>query len=276
MSEVSPPVRPALVVSDVDGTLVASDKSLRPATREAVARLREAGIGFTIVSSRPPIGLRGLAEALRIDLPMGAFNGATMIGPDLAVLSETRLPAEVAREAAERLVGEGLDIWVFAEGVWALRDPRAAYTDLERRTLGAEPVVRADLSELVAKASKIVGVGADPYHLAACETRLAAALAGRADVHRSQAYYLDVTPAGIGKGAFVDAIGRRLGLPREAIAVIGDAGNDRPMFARAGLSIAMGNAEDAVKREADRVTADTDSDGFAKAMAAFVLGPPGS
>ena len=43
----------ALVVSDVDGTLVTSDKRLAPATVAAVARLREAGIGFTIASARP-------------------------------------------------------------------------------------------------------------------------------------------------------------------------------------------------------------------------------
>lgn len=45
----------ALVVTDVDGTLVTTDKSLTPATRAAVRRLGEAGIGFTVASSRPPV-----------------------------------------------------------------------------------------------------------------------------------------------------------------------------------------------------------------------------
>ena len=42
-----------LLVSDVDGTLVDKDKKLTPATIDAVARLRAAGIGFTIISARP-------------------------------------------------------------------------------------------------------------------------------------------------------------------------------------------------------------------------------
>ena len=44
------------VVSDVDGTIVDHDKRLRPATIEAVARVRAAGIGFTVISARPPSG----------------------------------------------------------------------------------------------------------------------------------------------------------------------------------------------------------------------------
>jgi len=74
-----------LVVSDVDGTLATSDKTFTAATVAAVGRLRAAGIGFTIASARPPIGLRNLVATLGLDLPMGAYNGATVVGPDLAV-----------------------------------------------------------------------------------------------------------------------------------------------------------------------------------------------
>ncbi|MBE7204790.1 MAG: HAD-IIB family hydrolase, partial [Parafilimonas terrae] len=94
----------ALVVSDVDGTLVTSGKRLAPATVAAVARLREAGIGFTIASARPPVGLREIVATLALDLPLGAYNGATIVGPDLAVIEETLIPEAAAREAADRLM----------------------------------------------------------------------------------------------------------------------------------------------------------------------------
>lgn len=261
----------ALVIADVDGTLVTTDKRLTPATRAAVRRLAEAGIGFTIASSRPPIGLKPLVEALDLRLPMGAFNGSTLLAPDLTVLSETLVPAEAARAAAARLEAAGLDVWVFADGLWNLRDPDAPYTDIERRTLNAEPTVVADLDSLLDRAAKIVGVGTDAAHLAACEIELAEALGARADVHRSQAYYLDVTPPGAGKGPFVDAMSRRLGIAPARIATLGDAMNDVPMFGRSGLGIAMGNAEAGVKAAAARITADNDHDGFARAIDDFVL-----
>src|SRR5262249_48159346 len=59
----TPPMsRIALVVSDVDGTLLTKDKILTERAIDAVRRLHEAGIGFTITSSRPTIGMRFLIE----------------------------------------------------------------------------------------------------------------------------------------------------------------------------------------------------------------------
>ncbi len=186
-------------------------------------------------------------------------------------IEERFIPEATAREAAARLAGEGVDIWVFARGGWYLRDPQAPYTDLERRTLQVEPRVVADLGSLLAEASKIVGVSRDHAHLAACEERLGGALGEGATVHRSQPYYLDVTPPGLDKGWFVGWLGRCLGIAPERIATFGDAGNDRPMFARSGLSIAMGNADAAVKAAARAVTADNDSDGFAEGVGRLIL-----
>ncbi|WP_232632018.1 Cof-type HAD-IIB family hydrolase [Methylobacterium sp. Leaf118] len=263
----------ALVVSDVDGTLVTTDKRLTPAAVEAVRRLGAAGIGFTVASSRPPVGLRPLVAALDLRLPLGAFNGSTVCGPDLVTLSETLIPEAAARAAAAELGAAGVDLWVFSDGAWFLRDPSAPYVDLEARTLQAEPIVVADLTAPLARAAKIVGVSRDHDRLAAVEASLAAALGPRAAVHRSQAYYLDVTPPGIDKGRFVADLGRRLGIARGRIATLGDAGNDVAMFRESGLAIAMGNADPAVRAAAGAVTDDNDSDGFARAIERFVLGP---
>jgi Cof subfamily protein (haloacid dehalogenase superfamily) len=261
----------ALVISDVDGTLVTTDKTVTPAAAAAIRRLDEAGIAFTVASSRPPIGLAGLVDRLGLRLPMGAFNGATVVGPDLATLSETLIPEATAREAADRLQAAGLDLWVFAQGRWWLRDGQAPYTDVERRTLQAEPAITADLGPLLGSASKLVGVSPDFAHLAACEARLAQALGPRAAVHRSQAYYLDVTPPGLDKGSFVTWMSRHLDIPEHRIATFGDAGNDVAMFARSGLAVAMGNADSAVQAKAGRVTASNDADGFAEGVARFIL-----
>lgn len=262
----------ALVVSDVDGTLVTDDKRLTPAAIEAVRRLDSAGIGFTLASSRPPAGLRHLAEALDLRLPLAAFNGSTVCTPDLRPISERRIPESVAREAAARLDAAGIDLWVFADGAWNLRDDQAPYTDLERRTLQTEPSVVPDLSPLLARASKIVGVSRDHAGLARLEEALAAELDGRAAVHRSQPYYLDVTPPGLDKGSFVADLGRQFGIPRQRIATLGDAANDIALFRESGLSIAMGNAAPAVRQAASAVTSGNNEDGFARAINRFVFG----
>ena len=58
----------------------------------------------------------------------------------------------------------------------------------------------------------------------------------------------------------------------EKIATIGDQPNDVLMFKRSGFSIAMGNAPDVVKTQADATTDSYDDEGFAKAMERFILG----
>lgn len=260
----------ALVISDVDGTLVTTDKRLRPATVAAVRRLAEAGIAFTVASARPPIGLKVLVESLKLCHPLGAYNGSTIVGPDLEPLSETLIPVETARAASRRLIAAGIDVWVFAHGLWHCRDPHAPYTDLERRTLGVEPRVVDDLDPLLQATAKIVGVSPDADGLARMEADLGSALQERATVRRSQSYYLDITPPGVSKGSFVTWIGRRLGIAPGRIAAIGDGGNDVAMFRASGVSIAMGNASAAVKAAASTVTASNDEDGFAEAVERIV------
>ena len=60
-ARVSNPIR--LVLSDVDGTLVTSEKELTPEAIAAVRQLNEAGILFAVTSGRPPKGLTNAHRA---------------------------------------------------------------------------------------------------------------------------------------------------------------------------------------------------------------------
>ncbi len=92
------------------------------------------------------------------------------------------------------------------------------------------------------------------------------ALGTQATAVRSQSYYLDVTPPGCDKGTFVQTIAKRLGISTGAVATIGDMQNDLAMFGVSGMSIAMGNATDDVKKLATHVTTSNEEEGFAKAI----------
>jgi hydroxymethylpyrimidine pyrophosphatase-like HAD family hydrolase len=98
------------------------------------------------------------------------------------------------------------------------------------------------------------------------------ALAGMASAARSQPYYCDVIPPGINKGRIVELLGERLNIPRSEILVLGDMENDIEMFRKAGFAVAMGNATDAVKREAQAITLSNEEDGFAVAIERHVFG----
>ena len=267
-----PADRVSLLLADVDGTLVTTDKVLRPAVVAAVARLRDAGIAIAVTSSRPPRGLAMLVEPLGLTTPLGAFNGGLMVGPDLAPLDEALArPPKVALEAADLVEAHGIPLWLFAGNDWLLRSPEGPLVAHEIHTIGYGPIVVDGFAPALSGAAKIVGASLDYDRVAACEAALRQALGGRAFVARSQPYYVDVTHVQATKARVVEFLSARLGIPAGEIATIGDAENDVPMFAAGGLSIAMGNAAPAVQAQAHFVTGSNEADGFAAAVERLVL-----
>ena len=258
--------RIALVVSDVDGTLVTKDKTLTEAAQASVRRLHDAGIGFTITSSRPAIGMRFLVEPLRITLPVGPFNGSSIVDPQMNVVEQHLIPASAVEKSLQLFRDAGVDIWVFTNEQWLTKNPDGEYVPNEKRAIRADPTVISDFSPYVSRACKVVGSSSDFELLARCETAMQQALGAQATAVRSQHYYLDITPPGQNKGTFIKAMARRLGISTDEVATIGDMRNDIAMFEVSGLSFAMGNATDDVKQHAKRVTASNEEDGFAKAM----------
>jgi Cof subfamily protein (haloacid dehalogenase superfamily) len=258
--------RIALVVSDVDGTLLTTDKTLTDRAKAAVRRLRQAGIGFTITSSRPTVGMRFLVEPLQITLPMGAFNGSSIVDPEMKVIEQHLLPASAARRSLDMLGEFGIDIWLFTNEHWFTRNGDGEYVAHEKRAIRADPTVIEDFAPYVTSACKVVGSTSDPELLIRCEQALQQTIGAQANAVRSQSYYLDVTPPGHNKGTFVQAMAKRLSIPTAAVATIGDMQNDVPMFKVSGLSFAMGNATDDVKKHAARPTASNEDEGFAMAV----------
>jgi len=266
----------ALLVSDVDGTLLRPDKSLAQATVEAVNRLRAAGVRFTLVSARPPRGMLPLIQALNIKVPTAAFNGGAIVGARGEVLEATRLTGRDARTTLDVLLREKVETWVFADDQWLLRDPDGEYVPLERKTLGYDGVVVEDFSPYLDRVDKIVAASSDPALLARLGQTLNARIAPHALAMQSQTYYLDITHARANKGDAVSALARQVGVPLTAVAAIGDGDNDVPMFKRAGFSIAMGQASAAVRAQARHVTGSNDQDGLAQAIDQIILGGTGT
>jgi Cof subfamily protein (haloacid dehalogenase superfamily) len=262
----------ALLVSDVDGTLVTPDKTLTPATIAAVHALRRAGIGFAVTSSRPPRGLAMLVEPLGIDTPLCGFNGGLIAGSDMRPIEGVTLAPDAARRTLEFLHRHRIETWLFDQWNWYVTDPGTAFCMREQRTVAFAPTAVDDFSEVADRAYKIVGASDDHARLAALETELRGLVGGAASASRSQPYYLDVTAPTADKGRAVHAFSRILAVPRPRIAVIGDGGNDVAMYREAGFAIAMGNAAAETRAAATAVTASNAEDGFAKAVSRYILG----
>ena len=261
-----------LVIADVDGTLVTKDKVLTTRAIDAVKRLRNADIAFTITSGRPPLGVKMVIDALAVTEPVAAFNGGVLVHPDLSVMTQSFVTADNAAKIIEAITRHGLDCWVYTERDWLVRNANSPHVAREQWTVQFAPTVVPDFTAHLERVAKIVGVSDDHGAVARCGADVRNDCGNHVSAARSQPYYLDVTHPDANKGHVVAVLSQVLSIPPAQIATIGDMPNDVLMFKKSGLSIAMGNASPDVQREAKFVTTSNEEEGFANAMETFVLG----
>ena len=259
------------VLTDVDGTLLGKDKVLTERALGAVKSLRERGIIFTITSGRPPFGMRALVEPLGLTMPMAAFNGAVIALPDLSILDERQLPGYLVPALIDMIQAHGLDIFLFRSNDWYVRSLDVPHASREASIIQRPPVVASNFESVLTGVVKVVGVSDDHPRVAACEAAVQKQFGTHVSAACSQPYYLDVTHPSANKGVVIERLSRYLKIPMDRIAVLGDQASDVLMFRKSGLSIAMGNASDEVKRQATFVTTSFGEEGFANAVEQFIL-----
>jgi hypothetical protein len=263
----APPI--ALVISDIDGTLITSNHELTAATHAAAVALRESGIALSLASSRPPRSIRPLAEALGLRAPFAAFNGALMTTAEGEVVARSSLPVTTMTRIKAIADECDLSVWIYDEREWCA-PARDAFVEREEHTSGFSAKLTDYAARLAAPANKLTVVG-KPEFVAEAERRVLATLGPEVSASRSKPRFLDVTACGIHKGTVVARLSELLGISRAAIAVIGDGPNDVEMFNQAAVSIAMGQAVDEVRAAARHLTASNDDEGWARGIERFVL-----
>ena len=105
-----------------------------------------------------------------------------------------------------------------------------------------------------------------PEELAQVQQQIADFLPDSLTVVQTAAFYLEVIPKVINKGQGIRDICSVLGMEPGEVISFGDAANDIPMLKAAGMGVAMGNADAAVKAAADMVTLSNNEDGIAAAL----------
>src|SRR5690606_25739485 len=98
--------------------------------------LQAAGVHFTLASGRPPRAMREHVEQLGIELPIAGFNGGILVNPDGSYLQSHPVPYDAVLQALALLAGHDVEVWLFADDEWLLRDPLGEMVSQEQRGLG--------------------------------------------------------------------------------------------------------------------------------------------
>ena len=256
---------PRLVATDLDGTIVRSDGTISPRTVAALSRAERAGARVVLVTGRPPrfmaaavtaFGGRGVAicsnGALIYDMRTDSVVSAHLIAPPELGEAAGRLRAAIpgiglAIESARGLTGDAS----YEAGGWDGGGQIQRLGDAElfarpaAKLLGRHPRLTAD--EMLALATP--------------------ALAGIVNVsHSNGSRLIEISAAGVSKGAALAEVAARQGIAPGAVVAFGDMPNDLSMLAWAGTSYAVANAHPDVLAAVDQVIASNDEDGVAQVI----------
>jgi Cof subfamily protein (haloacid dehalogenase superfamily) len=267
------PAPPALVVLDVDGTVLTSAHEVGAATAAQVRRVRRAGVEVLLASSRGPRAMLPVLTAL--GLTDGAefvgTQGALTAGYDAAGALHVRdrrpAPVDAARAVVAAATGAGLAVGWYAGDRWLVShvDPTI---EREAWVVDDTPEV-ADLAAQTSGPDKLMIIAPAPSEVAVLR-RLAAALPAELTAQISNPTYLEITHRGVDKASAVARWCARRGIAAARMIAIGDGPNDLGLFVLAGTSVATANARPEVAAAATWSTRSNDDDGVAWALEVLV------
>jgi Cof subfamily protein (haloacid dehalogenase superfamily) len=258
-----------LVACDLDGTLLDRQGRIPPDVRDSLAALRGQGVQVVLASGRSPAFTQGYADEAYSTLPPVSLNGALVRDRAGTVLHAPLLPAGVN------------DAWTSLPSELRERIALTLYTTSGVVHTGAAPVLPGYLDTSDADLHRVGSI--EPYlpdAVMACvagraadlqrvSVALARGLHGRLErslypgSRGEDTHFIEIRRRHVSKGSALRALARRIGIPPVRVAAIGDYTNDIEMCTFAGVSAAMGNAVDELKRVADLVTRDDCDDGGA-------------
>lgn len=262
-----------IILCDIDGTLLNSEKKVTPKTIEAIKKVREKGILFGLATGRTLAGVKKLIVTWGIkdccDVLMG-FNGGiyedySLNKADSHHLLDGPTIAKILDEYSKFDMNPGI---FDGDKYYVLKDDEYAHQIAKNNTL---EMVVDDLSKYkVEGANKILGM-AKPEVINEMEEYYASHPGDGFRCVRSQKFLYEFLDPDLSKTKGIEIIANNHNLTLENVCVFGDELNDFEMIRDCGVGVCMGNGNPKVKEIANYVTASNDEDGIAKFIEEYLL-----
>lgn len=263
-----------LIAVDMDGTLLNENKEISNRCLKAIFELKDKGKHIVIATGRPLNGVMRYVEKLNlfdINDYVVAFNGALVQSTSTKEIIYNK-PLSLEEYKDLYAVSQQLEVNVHALTYDSVLTPKNnPYTIIES-DINQIPIIEGSIDEIDPSTIivKVMFID-DPEKLDVAIPKLPTWVKEKYAIVRSTPYFLEFLDKSVNKGAGVSAIAQQLGIDREEIICVGDAGNDLDMIRYAGLGVAMGNAMDEVKSAADYITHSNEEDGVAFVIEKFML-----
>jgi Cof subfamily protein (haloacid dehalogenase superfamily) len=259
------------VAMDLDGTVL--DETFQPSARTtaAIASAEAAGIACLVATGRMFVSARRIAAQLGIRRPLVCYQGALVADPVSGeVLVHRPIEAPLAREILRAMPTEHArhsNLYIDDElYVWEENEATRRYSQVS----GVEMHIVGPLADWIERpTTKIVTVGR-PDEMDVLRDALQPLFGSRAFIAKSLPYFLEFAAPGVSKASGLALLADLLGFSPEQAVAVGDAENDREMLDWAGCGLAVANASDLLKGEAEAVIPSVHDDGVAQLLEALV------
>ncbi|MFR6362320.1 Cof-type HAD-IIB family hydrolase [Amedibacterium intestinale] len=266
-----------VIIMDVDGTLTNSKKQITPKTKEMLIAAQNKGIKLVLASGRLVSGLIGLAKELEMEKHHGllvSFNGSKVVDCQTKeVLFNQTMRIEDAREVLEHMknfkvypmIDKGNYLFVndVYKGMITYQNEKIDIIQYEARGGNFKLCEIEDLSSFVDfPLNKILTAG-DPEYLNEHYQDMMEPFKERLNCMFTAPFYFEFTAKGIDKAKALDSVLKPMGFQQEEMVAFGDGDNDATMLSYAGIGVAMDNAQDSLKKIADKITLSNEEDGIA-------------
>lgn len=244
-----------MIVSDFDHTLVNNDGTISEENKKAITEYVKNGGVFVISTGRLHYGIVPRAKELGLKGLVACGQGTVIQDIESGeMISEATLPCEVTARICEKMEELGLHIHVYApEDYYSNMDdePLKLYEHAVRRK--AKLVLESPISGFVREngicSYKVLAM-VEPKDNAKIRETLSACDFKGCKVTKSAEYLVEVINASYSKGTAVEFLAERFAIPLEKVICVGDQLNDIPMIEKAGLGIAVKNADEELKKKA--------------------------
>lgn len=263
-----------LIAVDMDGTLLGDNHAISEGSKKAIKRAREQGVQVVLATGRPLAGIEAFLEELDLVSDQDyaiCYNGSIVQNTGTGeVIAKQILNGSNLHQLYELSLELGVNIHAFSRN--GLITPKASkYTQHEADLNGIDFQV-VDFRDIEADEDiiKIMFVD-DEEKLNRAISQLPQFVTETYTVVQSAPFFLEFLNKQSNKGEGVKKLAERLGISREEIICVGDAGNDLHMIEYAGLGVAMGNAFEEIKDAADFITKTNNENGVAHVIETFIL-----
>ncbi len=263
-----------IIALDMDDTLLKENLTIGKRTKEALSEAKKRGLIIVLASGRPTEALEKYAIELELNISNGyilSYNGSFVkncVNND--VIYKQSLTNEKIHKIFDLAEKHKLYIHTYMDN-YIIVNKQNEYTDFESKITGIPVKVVNNFKEYVnCDVVKAIALE-EPTYLNKAKEKIIKEVGEIMSVTTSKPFFLEFMDKGVDKGKALELLAKNIGIDMKEVIAVGDSYNDITMMKSAGLSVAMGNANDEVKKIANTIVSDNENDGVAEAIEKYIL-----